>query len=69
MLDSIAKRGWRWSLVMGLALAVAPGCTPQNPNAVGIEAPIVTDDAPMTSEEAAMQSEPEPIQYKTRRPR
>ncbi|WP_337175991.1 hypothetical protein [Paludisphaera sp.] len=54
---------------MGVALAVAPGCTPQNPNATGIEKPIVTDDAPMTSEEAAAQSEPEPIQYKTRRPR
>lgn len=69
MSDRMARRGWIWILGMGVALAVAPGCTPQNPNATGIEKPIVTDDAPMTSEEAAAQSEPEPIQYKTRRPR
>lgn len=60
------------SLTMGLGMGVAvatSGCTQQNPNAQGIEAPIVTSDAPMTSEEAAAQSEPEPIKYKTKRPR
>jgi hypothetical protein len=71
MSGSIAKHGWKLGLGLGigLVLTAAPGCSPQNPNAVGIETPIVTSDAPRTSEEAARQSEPEPIQYKTKRPR
>lgn len=71
MLAAIGRLSLAPTLALGIGgiLAMAPGCSPSNPNAVGIEAPVVTDDAPKTSEEAAQRSEPEPIQYKTRRPR
>ena len=69
MPDRIPTRRRVLSLAASAALASAWGCESQNPNAQGIEAPILGPDTPRSSEEAARQSEPEPIQYKTRRPR